>query len=402
MLTGSLGNLPSASLGSERNRHGYPRGLYEPIHGSAPDIAGQWHRQPHWHHPLPCPAAAPLAGAGSRGAAVEAAVAPCSTPAGAPPIWMARLAGNATTSQMAGAIETALRSERRLHGGDQMNHRGSAKRRGVFTCRPTASPQAGTRPNQGTAAVYSGCIWIDGDLVPYEEATVHLLSPTLHYGPGVFEGMRCYATARGPGIFRLEAHLKRFLRVGEGAWRPSTSAGHMATCAARWRRRCRPTPSRPATSGRSSTWRQHGAGPTATSHTWQSPPGSGIRCWARRAEGVRDMVFVVHAHAPQRQPDQGQAQRPVRQLDSGEVNRPRLRRGDPARRRRVRGRMHRGESLCRARRGYLQPPRASVLEGITRDTVITLAGDLGYRVVEGRLSRDQVYRRRGLHLRHRR
>jgi 3-isopropylmalate dehydrogenase len=41
MLTGSLGNLPSASLGSERNRHGYPRGLYEPIHGSAPDIAGQ-------------------------------------------------------------------------------------------------------------------------------------------------------------------------------------------------------------------------------------------------------------------------------------------------------------------------------------------------------------------------
>ena len=41
MLTGSLGNLPSASLGSEQNRHGRPRGLYEPIHGSAPDIAGR-------------------------------------------------------------------------------------------------------------------------------------------------------------------------------------------------------------------------------------------------------------------------------------------------------------------------------------------------------------------------
>ncbi len=40
-LTGSLGTLPSASLGTARNRHGYPRGLYEPIHGSAPDIAGQ-------------------------------------------------------------------------------------------------------------------------------------------------------------------------------------------------------------------------------------------------------------------------------------------------------------------------------------------------------------------------
>lgn len=41
MLTGSLGNLPSASLGDARNRHDYPRGLYEPIHGSAPDIAGR-------------------------------------------------------------------------------------------------------------------------------------------------------------------------------------------------------------------------------------------------------------------------------------------------------------------------------------------------------------------------
>jgi len=41
VLTGSMGNLPSASLGEATNRHGHPRGLYEPIHGSAPDIAGQ-------------------------------------------------------------------------------------------------------------------------------------------------------------------------------------------------------------------------------------------------------------------------------------------------------------------------------------------------------------------------
>jgi 3-isopropylmalate dehydrogenase len=41
MLTGSLGNLPSASLGETKNRHGRPRGLFEPVHGSAPDIAGQ-------------------------------------------------------------------------------------------------------------------------------------------------------------------------------------------------------------------------------------------------------------------------------------------------------------------------------------------------------------------------
>jgi len=41
MLAGSMGLLPSASLGTELNPHGYPRGLYEPIHGSAPDIAGK-------------------------------------------------------------------------------------------------------------------------------------------------------------------------------------------------------------------------------------------------------------------------------------------------------------------------------------------------------------------------
>jgi len=41
MLAGSMGMLPSASLGQEQNRHGHPLGLYEPIHGSAPDIAGQ-------------------------------------------------------------------------------------------------------------------------------------------------------------------------------------------------------------------------------------------------------------------------------------------------------------------------------------------------------------------------
>jgi 3-isopropylmalate dehydrogenase len=41
VLSGSMGNLPSASLGESRNRHGCPQGLYEPIHGSAPDIAGK-------------------------------------------------------------------------------------------------------------------------------------------------------------------------------------------------------------------------------------------------------------------------------------------------------------------------------------------------------------------------
>lgn len=55
-------------------------------------------------------------------------------------------------------------------------------------------------------------VWMDGDLVTFDNARVHFLSPTLHYGLGVFAGIRCYLTERGPAVLRLEAHLRRFLR----------------------------------------------------------------------------------------------------------------------------------------------------------------------------------------------
>lgn len=54
-------------------------------------------------------------------------------------------------------------------------------------------------------------IWMDGRLVDGAEAKVHVLSHTLHYGVGVFEGIRCYETTDGPAIFRLEDHVKRLL-----------------------------------------------------------------------------------------------------------------------------------------------------------------------------------------------
>src|SRR5512146_217311 len=49
-----------------------------------------------------------------------------------------------------------------------------------------------------------GFIWYDGRLVPWRDATTHVLTHTLHYGLGVFEGVRCYKTAAGPAIFRLQ------------------------------------------------------------------------------------------------------------------------------------------------------------------------------------------------------
>ena len=55
-------------------------------------------------------------------------------------------------------------------------------------------------------------IWMDGELVDWDKAQVHVLTHALHYGTGVFEGIRCYETADGPAVFRLTEHMKRFER----------------------------------------------------------------------------------------------------------------------------------------------------------------------------------------------
>ncbi|MCG2633341.1 MAG: branched-chain amino acid transaminase [Gammaproteobacteria bacterium] len=54
-----------------------------------------------------------------------------------------------------------------------------------------------------------GVIWFDGELVPWREAKIHVLTHSLHYGMAVFEGMRAYKTGRGSAIFRLEDHIAR-------------------------------------------------------------------------------------------------------------------------------------------------------------------------------------------------
>ena len=60
-----------------------------------------------------------------------------------------------------------------------------------------------------------GSIWFDGEIVDWQDATVHLLTHTLHYGLGVFEGVRAYNTEEGPSIFRLEDHTARLFKSAE-------------------------------------------------------------------------------------------------------------------------------------------------------------------------------------------
>ncbi|MFK0570423.1 aminotransferase class IV, partial [Endozoicomonas sp.] len=57
-----------------------------------------------------------------------------------------------------------------------------------------------------------GVIWFDGELTPWREAKTNVLTHTLHYGMGVFEGIRAYNTPKGPAIFRLKEHTDRLFR----------------------------------------------------------------------------------------------------------------------------------------------------------------------------------------------
>ena len=60
-----------------------------------------------------------------------------------------------------------------------------------------------------------GSIWFDGEIIDWQDANVHLLTHTLHYGLGVFEGVRAYSTPKGSSIFRLEDHTDRLFKSAE-------------------------------------------------------------------------------------------------------------------------------------------------------------------------------------------
>ena len=61
----------------------------------------------------------------------------------------------------------------------------------------------------------SGEIWFDGEMIDWQDANTHLLTHTLHYGLGVFEGVRAYSTQKGPSIFRLNDHTDRLFKSAE-------------------------------------------------------------------------------------------------------------------------------------------------------------------------------------------
>ena len=102
-------------------------------------------------------------------------------------------------------------------------------------------------------------IWRNGSFIPWEDAQVHVLTHALHYGTGVFEGIRAYATPKGTGVFRLTAHLERLRRSAAlyemdlGITLPDLAAAVHERQAQE--RECADEETRLRTAQRTSTWR---------------------------------------------------------------------------------------------------------------------------------------------------
>jgi branched-chain amino acid aminotransferase len=239
-------------------------------------------------------------------------------------------------------------------------------------------------------------IWMNGELVDWADAKVHVGTHGLHYGTGVFEGIRCYETEQGPAVFRLEEHLRRLAdsarllymelpySVDElrAATRDTIGANGLSECYVR------PI----AYIGYAELGVDPGANPIDVAiMTWpwgaylgEEGQRHGIRCkissWKRvgpntiphvaKATGVYLNSMLATTEARRMGYDEG-----ILLTDEGMI-------ADGP-----------GENIFVIKGGTIYTPdlSASILPGITRATVIQLAHDLGYEVVEKELIRTELY-----------
>lgn len=239
-------------------------------------------------------------------------------------------------------------------------------------------------------------IWMNGELVEFEKATIHFLTPALHYGVGVFEGIRCYATPHGPAVFRLQEHVRRLINsvkvmgfrdfpysVQElvEAVRLTVSVNGFDECYIR--------PLVYLTDG--------GWNLTVDA----GKPGVGIAVWEwKNYLGAEALEKGIHANITsftRHHPNVSMTKAKItgNYANSVLAKTESMRLGfDEAIMLDPQGYVAEctGENLYLVRDGKIYtPPTAPVLEGITRDTVSTLANDLGYPVIETPVSRDQLY-----------
>ncbi len=107
-------------------------------------------------------------------------------------------------------------------------HAASDARASAAAERAAAAPASGLHPGHETHAPW---VWVNGGLVRAEDLRVHYFTHALHYGSGVFEGIRCYETAGGPALFRLRDHMERLLASAR-FYRMALPFGAAELCAA--------------------------------------------------------------------------------------------------------------------------------------------------------------------------
>ena len=240
-----------------------------------------------------------------------------------------------------------------------------------------------------------GFIWMDGEWLPWRDAKVHVLTHTLHYGYGCFEGIRAYETAHGPAIFRLDEHLRRLedsahilaidlpfdramLRAacGEALRRNQLQAAYIRPLVYLGAEKLGVDPAGAATHVMIAAW------------PWGAYLGG-----KALSEGIRVRVSSYARHHPNVQMCRAKAISTY--ANSILAVREARRDGyDEALLLDTEGYIAEGssENIFIVRDGeLLQPETTSALDGITRRTICTLAAEAGLAVRSKRLTRDEVY-----------
>lgn len=240
-----------------------------------------------------------------------------------------------------------------------------------------------------------GFIWQDGGLLPWREATTHVLTHSLHYGLAVFEGVRAYKTEIGTAIFRLQEHTDRLFRsahilqIPMPFTRDELMAAQLEVVAANQLEECyiRPLVYLGA--------EKMGVSPKgARTHViiaaW---PWGAYLGEAALEKGIRVKTSSFTRHHPNITMCKAKAS--GNYMNSILANNEALVNGyDEALLLDVDGFVAEGsgENIFMVKKGKIYTPDlSSALEGITRESIIQLADECGYEVIERRISRDELY-----------
>ncbi|MCX6056410.1 MAG: branched-chain amino acid transaminase [Chloroflexi bacterium] len=244
--------------------------------------------------------------------------------------------------------------------------------------------------------IESKYIWMDGKLVDYEKATVPFLNSALHYGLGVFEGIRCYDTEKGPAVFRLQEHMDRLFNSAKVLGFREIPFTVEELCVA--------TKEVVRANGFRACYIRpliYHSTPNLNLNLDNGVAKVGIAAWEwgnlhggdAREKGVRANVSSFTRHHPnvimtKAKVTGNYSNSVLAKTESARLGFDEAIMLDPQ------GYVAEctGENLFLVRKGQvITPNSATVLEGITRDSLILLAQDLGFNVKEMLVSRDQLY-----------